>query len=59
MTIAEMKSVDPADPSLKDDPDYKFYVSYDFYAKNNPLFHQQGLYGFNQGIYHLLNFNGT
>ncbi|XP_026470768.1 laccase-2-like [Ctenocephalides felis] len=48
MTVAEMKSVVPTDPSLKETPDYKFFLSYDFHAKNNPLFHQQGLYGFNQ-----------
>lgn len=31
------------------EPDYKFYISYDFYAKDNPIFHLKNHYGFHQG----------
>ncbi|KAK0094187.1 hypothetical protein PV326_011621 [Microctonus aethiopoides] len=30
------------------EPDYKFYISYDFYAKDNPNFHLKNHYGFHQ-----------
>lgn len=49
MTVAETvaKNSDNLIGKLK--PDFKFYLSYDFYGIDNPLFHQSNLYGFNQG----------
>lgn len=49
VSIAEISSIEKDDPRLTmETPDYKFYVYYDFYAKNNSHFHVPGLYGFNQ-----------
>jgi FtsP/CotA-like multicopper oxidase with cupredoxin domain len=49
MTVAEMKTAENrANKIMKVEPDFKFYLSYDFYAKDNPLFHLSNLYGFNQ-----------
>ncbi|XP_055902686.1 uncharacterized protein LOC129938892 [Eupeodes corollae] len=56
VTINELKSLEggshPAieeDRSiLKKEADYKFFVYYDFYPKDNPDFHPAGLYGFNE-----------
>lgn len=42
--------MDKNDKSNTVHPDYQFYVSYDFYKKDNPHFHRGKLYGFNQGI---------
>ncbi|KAJ8669572.1 hypothetical protein QAD02_000831 [Eretmocerus hayati] len=37
------------DPSISMiDPDHKFYISFDFYAKDNPDYHKKYLYGHNQ-----------
>lgn len=41
--------MDKNDKSNIAHPDYQFYVSYDFYKKDNPHFHRGKLYGFNQG----------
>jgi L-ascorbate oxidase len=50
ISIAELTSADLDDPELlRVVPDYKFYIFYDFYRKDNPNFHVPGLYGFNQG----------
>lgn len=50
ITVAEAHAQGNLENKIsKIDPDYKFYLAYDFYAKDNPLFHNAGLYGFNQG----------
>lgn len=41
--------MDKNDKSNSAHPDYQFYISYDFYKKDNPHFHRRKLYGFNQG----------
>lgn len=41
--------MDDNDESTTSEPDYQFYVSYDFYKKDNPHFHRSKLYGFHQG----------
>ncbi|CRL02097.1 CLUMA_CG015286, isoform A [Clunio marinus] len=49
ITAAELKSYEKKENKiLKPEPDYKFFISYDFYGKDNPLFHVENLYGFNQ-----------
>lgn len=50
--MAELKALEPgaaADPALKPEADVKLFVSYDFYAVDNPHIHRAGLYGINQG----------
>lgn len=49
ISIPLLKAMDKNDKSNTADPDYQFYVSYDFYKKDNPHFHRGKLYGFNQG----------
>ncbi|XP_031333114.1 laccase-4-like isoform X2 [Photinus pyralis] len=47
VSIVELQSLDVDwDPCLKDVPDYKFFISYDFYKIDNPHFHKSGLYGY-------------
>jgi hypothetical protein len=49
-TIAEISSLEPGDINLLTaDADHTIYIGYDFYAKDNPLFHTAGKYGFNEG----------
>ncbi|KOC68923.1 Laccase-4 [Habropoda laboriosa] len=48
LSIPLLKAMDENDESNTVDPDYQFYVSYDFYKKDNPHFHRGYLYGFNQ-----------
>lgn len=48
ISVAEMRSIDGYDDSLKEVADYQFYVAYDFYAKNNSHFHRMPYYGFYQ-----------
>lgn len=53
VTINELKNFandtqEEKDDLLKPEADYKFFVYYDFYPKDNPDFHPAGLYGFNQ-----------
>lgn len=48
ISIPLLKAMDKNDKSNTADPDYQFYVSYDFYKKDNPHFHRGKLYGFNQ-----------
>ncbi|XP_012552135.1 uncharacterized protein LOC100174976 isoform X1 [Bombyx mori] len=48
ISVAEMKSLDGYDESLKEIADYQFYVAYDFYAKNNSHFHRSPYYGYYQ-----------
>lgn len=48
-TMAEVNALDHDIPELlKPEPDFKFYVYYDFYEKDNPHFHLAGQYGFTQ-----------
>ncbi|XP_055385677.1 uncharacterized protein LOC129614808 [Condylostylus longicornis] len=49
LTLAEIDCLDEHtddDWILHKEPDYKFYVYYDFYPKDNPHFHKKDLYGF-------------
>ncbi|VVD05864.1 unnamed protein product, partial [Leptidea sinapis] len=48
ISVAEMKSLEVYDDSLKEVADYQFYVAYDFYAKNNTHFHTSPYYGYYQ-----------
>lgn len=49
VTVAEVNSAEKVQNQImKATPDMKFYLSYDFYAKDNPLFHDGNLYGFNK-----------
>nr|XP_029736390.1 L-ascorbate oxidase-like [Aedes albopictus]XP_029736391.1 L-ascorbate oxidase-like [Aedes albopictus] len=51
MSIAETSSRDQEDLLLlREKTDFKFYVYYDFYAKDNPHFHVPDLYGFKDVI---------
>ncbi|CAL7934818.1 unnamed protein product [Xylocopa violacea] len=43
-----LRAMDANDKSNTVQPDYQFYVSYDFYKKDNPHFHRANLYGFNE-----------
>lgn len=48
-TMAEVNALDEDIPELlKPEPDYKFFIYYDFYEKDNPHFHLAGQYGFTQ-----------
>lgn len=50
ITVAETMAAGQTENFIsKQEPDVKFYLSYDFYPKDNPLFHPAGLYGFNNG----------
>lgn len=49
ISVAEMRSLQGYDDSLKEIADYQFYVAYDFYAKNNSHFHRSPYYGYYQG----------
>lgn len=44
-----LESLEPNDESNTREPDYQFYLSYDFYDKDNSNFHRKDLYGFHQG----------
>ncbi|CAK9821202.1 LCC4 [Anthophora plagiata] len=48
LSIPLLKAMDKNDKSNTVNPDYQFYVSYDFYKKDNPHFHRGYLYGFDQ-----------
>ncbi|XP_076673352.1 uncharacterized protein LOC143371730 [Andrena cerasifolii] len=48
VSIPMLRAMDKNDKSNTKEPDYQFYVSYDFYKKDNPHFHRSKLYGFNQ-----------
>ncbi|XP_013168843.1 PREDICTED: laccase-4-like [Papilio xuthus] len=48
ISVAEMRSLQGYDDSLKEIADYQFYVAYDFYAKNNSHFHRSPYYGYYQ-----------
>lgn len=49
LTVAQMMARNESNFITKAEADFKFYLSYDFYAKDNPLFHDPNFYGFNQG----------
>lgn len=54
VSIASLQSLIPEDSSddkrlLMPEVDFKFYVYYDFYGKDNYNFHKSNLYGFSQG----------
>ncbi|XP_012286272.1 laccase-4 isoform X2 [Orussus abietinus] len=48
ISVPLLDSLDPDDESNTRKPDYQFYISYDFYDKDNPDFHRKNLYGFHQ-----------
>ncbi|XP_029042896.1 laccase-1-like isoform X2 [Osmia bicornis bicornis] len=48
LSIPLLRAMDGNDQSNIQLPDYQFYVSYDFYKKNNPHFHREMLYAFDQ-----------
>ncbi|CAG9792346.1 unnamed protein product [Diatraea saccharalis] len=48
ISVAGMRSLAGYDESLKEVPDYRFYVAYDFYAKNNTHYHRSPYYGYYQ-----------
>ncbi|KAL0106109.1 hypothetical protein PUN28_016084 [Cardiocondyla obscurior] len=43
-----LNATDDDDPSNTQEPEYQFYISFDFYAKDHPHFHRKNLYGFHQ-----------
>lgn len=49
ITMAELKSLNGWDESLKREPDMKYYLEYDFYKIDNGHFHKPGTYGFHNG----------
>lgn len=65
-TMAEISSLNPGDIKfLNATADHTFYLGYDFYSKDNPVFHTAGKYGFKEGkgileflarLFHNLNF---
>lgn len=54
ITIAELESLQPWDECLKEIPDFKYYVTYDFYKIDNIHYHSPGLYGFHNGKFYML-----
>ncbi|KAL4713687.1 hypothetical protein ACJJTC_004218 [Scirpophaga incertulas] len=48
ISVADMRSLAGYDDSLREIPDYQFYIAYDFYAKNNSHFHRSPYYGYYQ-----------
>ncbi|KAG7213871.1 hypothetical protein KM043_003079 [Ampulex compressa] len=46
ISMPKLKAMDKNDHWNGKQPDYQFYVSYDFYKKDNPHFHRKNLYGF-------------
>ncbi|CAG9122108.1 unnamed protein product [Plutella xylostella] len=48
ISIPEMHSLHAWDESMKEVPDHQFYITYDFYGKNNSEYHKAPYYGFNQ-----------
>lgn len=48
-TVAETLAVGKVQNLISQpEADYKFYLSYDFYAKDHPMYHTEGLYGFEE-----------
>ncbi|XP_063981169.1 uncharacterized protein LOC135164602 isoform X2 [Diachasmimorpha longicaudata] len=48
ISIPLLKSVDPDDEGNLVEPDYQFYLAYDFYDKNNPHFNPKNIYSSHQ-----------
>ncbi|XP_047510342.1 laccase-like [Pieris napi] len=48
ISVAEMRSLEGYDDSLKEVADYQFYIAYDFYPKNNSHYHRSPYYGYYQ-----------
>lgn len=47
ISMPDLESLAPYDSSLKLIPDYRFYISFDFYRLNNPHFNKYPFYGIN------------
>lgn len=54
ISIPMLTAMDDDDVSNTKEPDYQFYISYDFYSRDNPHFHRKDLYGFHQGKVQIL-----
>lgn len=54
ISIPMLTAMDEDDVSNTKEPDYQFYISYDFYSRDNPHFHRKDLYGFHQGKVQML-----
>ncbi|XP_008204291.1 L-ascorbate oxidase [Nasonia vitripennis] len=48
LSIPNLEALDKNDAANTREPDHQFYISYDFYAKDNADFHRKDLYGFHQ-----------
>ncbi|XP_018402155.1 PREDICTED: laccase-4-like [Cyphomyrmex costatus] len=48
ISMPMLDAMDDDDVSNTRNPDYQFYISYDFYKKDNPYFHRKNLYDFRQ-----------
>lgn len=48
LVIPELDAIVDDDESLKEEPDLRFYLSYDFYEIDNPHYHRLPFYGFHQ-----------
>ncbi|XP_033225671.1 laccase-1 [Belonocnema kinseyi] len=48
ISVPMFDSLQPDDPANTREPDYQFYVTYDFYNINNPLYHRKNLYAFDK-----------
>ncbi|KAI7815129.1 laccase [Rhyzopertha dominica] len=46
VTVTELNSLESPDVTLKEVPDFQYYVEYDFYKLDNAHYHVPGLYGF-------------
>lgn len=49
LSIPNLDALDRNSVANTRKPDYQFFISYDFYAKDNADFHRKNLYGYNQG----------
>ncbi|KAK9884427.1 hypothetical protein WA026_007274 [Henosepilachna vigintioctopunctata] len=47
ISAPEIESLHGWDESLRETPDFTYYISYDFYKSDNPHFHKAPYYGFN------------
>ncbi|EEZ98364.1 laccase 1 isoform X1 [Tribolium castaneum] len=46
VTLPQLHSLDEWDDTLKEKADFQYYVSYDFYKMNHPVYHKDPHYGF-------------
>lgn len=51
LVIPELDAIADDDASLKEEPDFRFYLSYDFYEIDNPHYHRSPFYSFHQGLF--------